>query len=78
MLDSQKCFSQKLPNLHLILGSSEFEFGKNRVLRNEIFLGKNTFPLFDRSKVAKGPCLFASSDTYSKGLLDTDVVFWST
>jgi len=48
------------------------------ILRNEIFLVKNMFPLFDSSRVAKGPCLFISSDIYSKGLLDTDVVFWST
>ena len=49
------------------------------ILRNEIFfLVKNMFPLFDSSRVAKGSCLFISSDIYSKGLLDTDVVFWST
>lgn len=71
-------FVHKFLNLNLGLAASEFEFGKNRVLRNEIFLRKNMFPLFDGSRIAKGPCLFTSSDIDSKGLLDTDVVFWST
>lgn len=51
-----------------------FEFEENKVLRNEILLVKDMFYLI----AAKGSCLFAFSDIYSKGLLDTDVVFGST
>lgn len=55
--------------MNLILGTSECEFEKNIVQRNELLLVKNVFSLFHGARVAKGPCLFTSNGIFSKGLL---------